>query len=159
MRRLLTIAWIASIGFFAIVLPIPYSTASLAWMISLYVLASASIILALLHSPPRMLRAVLEARALQWVGKRAYGLYLWQVPVIALPLPIIGRALPNPTWPAAIPQTVMRVALTFLIAAASYRWIELPFLRLKDRWSRLPRNEGVTPAAEIASVSATAASV
>jgi peptidoglycan/LPS O-acetylase OafA/YrhL len=44
--------------------------------------------------------------------------------------------------PAATPvrvllQSVVALALTIALAAASYRWLESPFLRMKERFARV----------------------
>jgi peptidoglycan/LPS O-acetylase OafA/YrhL len=35
-------------------------------------------------------------------------------------------------------MVVMSSALTFLMSHLSYRWLEMPFLRLKDRFATVP---------------------
>jgi peptidoglycan/LPS O-acetylase OafA/YrhL len=74
---------------------------------------------------------VLQWRPLVWIGRRSYGLYLWHWPIFCAALDHFGHA--KIAGPVALP-------LTFLAAWASYRWIELPFLRMKRRFKR------VTPA-------------
>jgi peptidoglycan/LPS O-acetylase OafA/YrhL len=60
----------------------------------------------------------LGAAPLVWIGRRSYGIYLWQTPILGL---LGGWAL-GPPWAVAL-------ALTLAAAAASYRWVEQPFLR------------------------------
>jgi peptidoglycan/LPS O-acetylase OafA/YrhL len=74
------------------------------------------------------LHRLLESRPLLWVGRRSYGLYLWH-------WPIFWAALHH--WGHARIASAVALPLTFLFAWASYRWIELPFLRLKRRFSRV----------------------
>jgi peptidoglycan/LPS O-acetylase OafA/YrhL len=71
--------------------------------------------------------SVLGHAALRYVGKISYGLFLYSVPILAL----------GQKWmhgPIIIPGLV---ALSFVAAALSYEFVEMPFLRLKDG---TPRN-------------------
>ena len=64
------------------------------------------------------LRRLFAHPALVWTGKRSYSLYLWHWPVYVLL-----------RWTAGIDQwltQLIAIAVTFALAAASYRWIELP---------------------------------
>lgn len=69
---------------------------------------------------------VLEVRWLQWLGQRSYGLYIWHVPVLSVLL--IEDASPVTILAVYVPASL---ALTVL----SWRFVEQPFLRLKNRWS------------------------
>jgi peptidoglycan/LPS O-acetylase OafA/YrhL len=63
---------------------------------------------------------------LVWLGRRSYGLYLYHFPVLSL----MRHQVPvGPLWL----RMVAGILLTLAVTAASYRWLELPFLRLKDR--------------------------
>lgn len=74
-----------------------------------------------------------ESRAAIWVGARSYGIYLWHVPLIYL-VALHGLA------PANIGRingaAIVGVPVAFAAAAVSYRWVEKPFLTLKDRLHR-----------------------
>ena len=64
------------------------------------------------------LRRLFAHRALVWIGKRSYSLYLWHWPVYVLL-----------RWTTGIDQwltQLIAIAVTFALATASYRWIELP---------------------------------
>jgi len=75
----------------------------------------------------------LSARPLVYLGRISYGLYVFHAAVI-----MIGRAM------FGFPEGILRwclmateLAATVAIAAASYRWWEEPFLRLKRRFQRV----------------------
>jgi peptidoglycan/LPS O-acetylase OafA/YrhL len=57
----------------------------------------------------------------RWLGIRSYGIYLWHWPIIA-----VGAALPTRQGPQL---SMAEVAITFAIAAASWRFIEAPIQR------------------------------
>lgn len=88
-------------------------------------------------SVPR-LAAVLSHPAARWLGVRSYGLYLWHYPI-------------RTAFPAelSVSDRVAVLAFTLAVTAISYRYIEAPFLALKDRWTSASRSE--EPARERAS--------
>jgi peptidoglycan/LPS O-acetylase OafA/YrhL len=72
---------------------------------------------------------LLQTRPLEWLGRISYSVYLWQQLVFGLaPRELSVRMMALPFLLAAI----------LLLAAASYRWIELPMMahgkRLSARW-------------------------
>jgi peptidoglycan/LPS O-acetylase OafA/YrhL len=79
-------------------------------------------------------------RALAYLGKISYGLYIWHMlglelakKVVMLHLPWLGE------WAdSSIFITICALALTIAIAAASYRFLETPFLKLKSRYALIP---------------------
>ncbi|MEZ5080009.1 MAG: acyltransferase family protein [Thermoleophilia bacterium] len=84
--------------------------------------ASAAVIAAAADAGTLVAR-VLRTPVMVWVGLRSYGIYVWHWPVIVLTtpgtdVPIDGAAL-----------AVVRVVAILLIAAASYRWVEVPIRR------------------------------
>lgn len=79
-------------------------------------------------NPQDIVRSALASRWAVWIGQRSYALYLWHWPVYVLARWTVGLT----AWPF----NVGAVALSFLLAAASYRVIEQPFrtsARLKAR--------------------------
>ncbi|GEL94533.1 acyltransferase family protein [Cellulomonas composti] len=73
----------------------------------------------------RYVRA-LQARPAVWVGERSYGLYLWHWPVILVVGAAFGDAPGSQLWwrtPA------LALALTFVLAALSHRFVETPVRR------------------------------
>jgi peptidoglycan/LPS O-acetylase OafA/YrhL len=71
----------------------------------------------------------------------SYGMYLYHLPVFWL----IGGYLVRIEEPWTM--GVAKVALTFLVASVSYRYLERPILGLKERFPYGPRAEaGAIPA-------------
>ena len=65
-------------------------------------------------------------RPLVWVGERSYGIYLWNLPLVAI---VAATPVPDPA------QAPLKLALTFLVPALSYRFVERPCLRAKERFA------------------------
>lgn len=109
-------------------------------------LATAVLVLALISAPTR-LRDLAETVPLRWIGERSYGIYLWHWPVVLL----VGAAWPiAPGGAAYVISRLLCVALTLVLAGASYRWVEQPVRRLGFRACILTarhRLEGLTPRA------------
>ena len=66
----------------------------------------------------------LTSRALVFTGRRSYGLYLYHYPIVRTLEVRLGEG------PACLAASL---ALSFMVACLSYRYLELPFLRLKAR--------------------------
>lgn len=86
------------------------------------------------------------SRALGWrplveIGKRSYGLYLYQIPARYLVEEFAPELL--------LLRAVLGIGLTFSLAWISYRWLELPFQRRRKRFEPQTHGtvqSGVTPA-------------
>ncbi len=77
-------------------------------------------------------------RALAWLGKISYGLYVYHGLAIALAEMICfppNRRTARAREALMGPFALLALALTVLVAAASYRILEAPFLRLKSRFT------------------------
>lgn len=90
---------------------------------TLAALAAAAIILRVVQvEPPKTLTRPVAL----WIGRRSYGLYIWHWPAFYLTRLALGKG-----WLTV----AIGVALTFIVAGLSYRFIELPFLRRKARYA------------------------
>jgi peptidoglycan/LPS O-acetylase OafA/YrhL len=81
----------------------------------------------LLTRPESRMSALLSTRAPVAIGKRSYGLYLYHWPIFLF----IGAD----TRPVML---VLAFGSSFAAAWLSYRLIETPFLRMKQRWTTRP---------------------
>jgi peptidoglycan/LPS O-acetylase OafA/YrhL len=82
------------------------------------------VIILLLRSDPKPLKAFLEIPVLVWIGRLSYGLYLWHIPIYTF------CYRPDQHY-SLIVKLTLEFGLTFVVASLSYYLIEKPFLRLK----------------------------
>jgi peptidoglycan/LPS O-acetylase OafA/YrhL len=75
---------------------------------------------------------VLNLRPLRWLGRISYGAYIFH----DIPHDIYYRIVRHTHTHQLLGTAAMAFAGTLLLAWASYRWYESPFIRLKQRWSR-----------------------
>jgi peptidoglycan/LPS O-acetylase OafA/YrhL len=69
-------------------------------------------------NPSSLLGPILGCAPLRWIGVRSYGIYLWQWPIVVL----WGAPRVGVNWP----QAGLQVAVTFVLAALSWRLVEEP---------------------------------
>jgi len=97
-------------------------------------LMTAIILARLLSAPARFACRILESAPLVGTGRISYSLYLFHMPILHLIMPVglyLGNALGR-FWGYTV-LVLLVVGLSFLAAMLSYRFVECPFLRLKDR--------------------------
>lgn len=90
-------------------------------------IASGAILYGCIHSRSRLLTGNWVVR----LGKISYGLYMLHFTGILLAFSLLH---PVSQW-KLLASKVLSFALTIVLALASYRWVESPFLRLKDRFA------------------------
>lgn len=83
-------------------------------------IATIVLIATIVHPAKGLVAHGLSVLPLRWVGQRSYGIYLWHWPIIVALAAAPGEQPETPF------RSVLIVALTLLLAAASYRWIEQP---------------------------------
>jgi peptidoglycan/LPS O-acetylase OafA/YrhL len=80
----------------------------------------------------------LEQKIIHYLGKISYGVYIYHPAVIVLCANSIhyffGKELPSPTFNVLLYSSA--VLITVLVCEISYRFIETPLLKLKDRFNR-----------------------
>src|SRR5207244_11986772 len=81
---------------------------------------SALVVLVAVHPATTVTSGILGTSPMVWIGKRSYGIYLWHWPVFLVTRP--GLDIPL----TGIPLFVLRVGITVGLAAASYRFVEVP---------------------------------
>lgn len=86
---------------------------------------------------------VLSSPLGRYLGRRSYALYLWHYPTLTVCL-----AWQTEGAAAAVGKRLIGLVLAFVAAELSYRFVERPFLRLKDRLRQEERRgagAGVAP--------------
>lgn len=92
-------------------------------------------ILNLAANPRSTLR--LENRLFNRLGNYSYGIYMYHMPLIYLTLMVLQLLKVTDPIPFNLILYTVVIGGTILLAAASYRWFEQPFLRLKTRFTRV----------------------
>ena len=84
-------------------------------------------------------------RGLVYLGKISYGLYVYsQIAIYLAKLLLFQGKLGEMVSPGRPPSSavlifwILAFCFNVTFAAASYRWLEAPFLRLKERFARVP---------------------
>ncbi|WP_314505727.1 acyltransferase [uncultured Microbacterium sp.] len=123
LRWLRAVAIPSAIGLLIVFfVPLP-SFLTTGWPISIGAILAVPLVATLLtiRFPP------LERGPMRWLGLRSYSLYLWHLPIMAL---VLFHAPPEvPEWL----RVVSGVGVSLMIAELSYRFVEQPVLRLRDR--------------------------
>lgn len=103
-------------------------------------LASAvtAILIAVIVHPASSIGAFFSFKPLLWVGVRSYAIYIWHFPIIVL----LGIAVKTDT--ISLSKLLLALALTFILAALSWKFIEEPIRRGKwKQWLKdLKNREG-----------------
>ncbi|WP_425339590.1 acyltransferase family protein [Paenibacillus etheri] len=103
----------------------------------------AAVVIAVLAHPASRLGAIVGCKPLRWIGVRSYSLYIWHFPVIILSSPNVN------TEESSILRIIIQVAVSFLLAALSYKYVEEPIRRgsFNETWKNISvkRRGGLRP--------------
>ncbi len=139
------VLWAVALGSVAVLFAIFHNVGEdSAWLYRggfLVVSAVAALIVALAGHPAIGFGRLLAVQPMRYIGERSYGLYLYHWPIFVVTRP--GIDLPF----EGIPAWIVRMGLTFAVAEASYRYLEVPIRHgaLSKTWHRW-RERGLTHA-------------
>jgi peptidoglycan/LPS O-acetylase OafA/YrhL len=104
------------------------------WIANFWLAIWFALTLALILNGHWWANAIFRLRPLQWMGRVAYSLFFLHTPILGLVHLIIRRQEPVLRDGRTAAVTALALVLSLLAAAASYRWIERPFLTLGKRF-------------------------
>jgi hypothetical protein len=101
-------------------------------------MVSALLIAATVHPASKLVPLLLGFAVFRWIGVRSYGIYLWHWPIYMVTRPHSDVPI------TGIPLLVIRLTLTFVAAALSYRYVEEPIRHgaLERRWAQFRTSTG-----------------
>jgi peptidoglycan/LPS O-acetylase OafA/YrhL len=103
--------------------------------ISLAVLACGAVVMgAVTERLPVFLGRLLSCEGAVLIGRRSYGLYLWHYIVLGAASALYPAEVLGPRRIVTAVTIGALFIITFIVAELSYRFIELPALRLKHRF-------------------------
>jgi peptidoglycan/LPS O-acetylase OafA/YrhL len=123
------VAWVAVFAFTVTGQALTVTTWRMALGHPFTALASAAVLLSVLGSQNQLLRNP----TLLYLGKISYGLYVLHEFAHFCAIRLVHASTPF----MVVAQSIVGLTLTILLAAASYRWLESPFLRLKERFAHV----------------------
>lgn len=76
----------------------------------------------------------LEGRMWNWLGKLSYGIYMWHMVVLAFVILLLKKAAFAEYWMINGVLYLVTPLLTIIVAWLSYKYIEKPFLSVKNKF-------------------------
>jgi peptidoglycan/LPS O-acetylase OafA/YrhL len=134
------LGWIGFFGFIALGNRVPGFELFGGPMYQVCLLLLAPMILDLYLRQESVSSRLLSHRLWRWLGVRSYGIYLWHIPVL---FPFLA-AMDGVYGVRRLVLGLMAAACGVLAGMASYRFIEQPFLRIKDRRYQRPQDTAVS---------------
>jgi peptidoglycan/LPS O-acetylase OafA/YrhL len=96
-------------------------------------LGTVMMITSLMIAPTGGLSQLLGMPPLVWVGQRSYGIYLYHYILVRALFPGVGYSGVPDKGPESPLECAFAIAVSVAVAAASFRFLERPFLKLKSR--------------------------
>lgn len=122
-----TVFWTAFAG---LMVTAAVSTNGDQWRYLAVPVCSAVLLAGVVVQPAMAGTSILHNRALRYVGKVSYGIYVLHLLVLSLVLRLMNRfGLED-----GLVQFVIGAPLSVLVAGIAFRWFEMPFLRWKQRF-------------------------
>lgn len=87
---------------------------------------------------------VLASRPLMTLGAISYGIYVYHLPILNR----LYAAWPT-RWPKGVVLFAVALALTLAVAAVSWRYVESPLLRLKERFPQEPEAQPIPSGSQV----------
>ena len=103
------------------------------WGLLPFEIAVAVVVTVLATVPATRAGRVLGARPMVWIGRRSYAMYMLHIPVWMLFVHFGVNSMPG--TPSGVAMAWGAIAVTFLVAAVSYRYLETPVMRRRRRVS------------------------
>jgi len=97
---------------------------------SVLALAGASLIMLVLTNPTGLSARIARSHVLRRAGTVSYCVYLVHVPVVMLCRHYLGVSAVPATWAGALYALLLPAALTFGIAALSWKYFESPLIKM-----------------------------
>lgn len=129
-------AWVVAINFCGLIDPVPALAGGMIGY-PLMSLAGVAIFLSFFGAP-REGASFLKNSGLVYLGKISYGLYAYHFLGRQLSGYVFAGYRNHPHSYGGALSALCGLAVTFLLAAASFKWLETPFLRLKQRFTHVP---------------------
>jgi len=119
-----------------------YPTWQFTWGLSFIDLFAACVMVMALESGSVTCR-LFSLRPLRWLGRVSYGAYVFHDILHIELMRLVTYYHYAGHWRYRV--AALALGLTMLAAWASFRWFEMPFIRLKDRWTRQSADMEVEP--------------
>ena len=135
-ERVLGGTW-GALGFFYLLLVFPNTLVGTRppWVVAVEAVAAFGIVAVIVRSEGRPVLASLESPVLRWNGRLSYSFYLWHYIILVIAVrALYARFSPEVMQQYELlfffPTLLITVAIAIGVAQLSYRFVEVPFIRL-----------------------------